>query len=303
MSKKKDDQEIVVEEGSPLQNAILQREKFSKAKKLPKQKRVQPPKSVERAYEQALRQMIAEAQKEFRNLVVPAIKGEYVNLDDPKTELTPLVKRSIVKFAERLSQKVFPKERIENLAATMARRLDVINAVQIAKAYDRLTPIDLQSVIPQSQVISEAFVIQNTALIAKVSEEITANVSRIVLDKTIQGARWESIVNAVEKGLDGKAGVFKSVRNRAKLIARDQTNKMNGQLTRARQENLGVKLYRWRAVNDNRTRPSHADRDGKIFSWSGNVTVKGKTFSETPDGLTPGEDINCRCVAEAVIEV
>jgi len=46
--------------------------------------------------------------------------------------------------------------------------------------------------------------------------------------------------------------------------------------------------YTWRTVGDDRVRPEHAARDGKIFDWS-----------NPPDGGHPGEAENCRCWAES----
>lgn len=45
--------------------------------------------------------------------------------------------------------------------------------------------------------------------------------------------------------------------------------------------------YIWRTEEDDRVRSSHAQREGQIFAWD-----------EPPEGGHPGEDYNCRCVAE-----
>ena len=45
--------------------------------------------------------------------------------------------------------------------------------------------------------------------------------------------------------------------------------------------------YTWRTVQDSKVRSSHADRDGKVFSWT-----------DPPEGGHPGEDFGCRCWAE-----
>ena len=47
--------------------------------------------------------------------------------------------------------------------------------------------------------------------------------------------------------------------------------------------------YIWRTQGDSDVRSSHADRDGKIFSWN-----------TSPAGGHPGEDYGCRCYAEPV---
>jgi len=45
--------------------------------------------------------------------------------------------------------------------------------------------------------------------------------------------------------------------------------------------------YIWRTVRDSKVRSAHADREGKLFSWT-----------NPPPGGHPAEDYNCRCWAE-----
>ena len=88
-------------------------------------------------------------------------------------------------------------------------------------------------------------------------------------------------------------GLGKSTKKRAKLIARDQTQKVNAAVTQGRQSNLGVTEYIWRTSSDERVRESHKSKNGKRFRWD----------SPPADTGHPGQDIQCRCVAEPVIEL
>jgi SPP1 gp7 family putative phage head morphogenesis protein len=81
--------------------------------------------------------------------------------------------------------------------------------------------------------------------------------------------------------------------SRAKLIARDQVAKLNGNLTQQRQRDIGVDSYTWRTVGDERVRETHEEVDGQVFSWD-------SPPSETDDNH-PGEDYQCRCWAEPVL--
>jgi len=81
--------------------------------------------------------------------------------------------------------------------------------------------------------------------------------------------------------------------NRARLIARDQTAKLNSTLNQQRQQNLGVTQYIWRTSGDGRVRETHKDNNGKVFNWD----------KPPKDTGHPGHDINCRCVAEPIIEL
>lgn len=55
------------------------------------------------------------------------------------------------------------------------------------------------------------------------------------------------------------------------------------------QEKTGT--YIWHTQGDSKVRSSHADRNGKEFSWN-----------DPPEGGHPGEAFNCRCTAEDVEE-
>lgn len=78
----------------------------------------------------------------------------------------------------------------------------------------------------------------------------------------------------------------------ARLIARDQTTKAIGGLSQIRQQQAGVKRYRWSTSRDERVRPSHVAMEGQVVQWD----------SPPLDIGHPGWDIQCRCVAVPVIE-
>ena len=64
-----------------------------------------------------------------------------------------------------------------------------------------------------------------------------------------------------------------------------------GNLTELRQTSIGVTDYVWSTSGDERVRPEHAARNGKVYKWS-----------EPPAGGHPGEDIQCRCRAIPVLD-
>ena len=101
---------------------------------------------------------------------------------------------------------------------------------------------------------------------------------------------------------------------RARVIARDQVGKLNGQLTQAQQTEAGIEMYLWDTAGDERVRgrpggkypdamPSHWIMQGKLCRWDDAGVYSedgGKTWiprtSDMPDGH-PGDDIQCRCTA------
>lgn len=79
-------------------------------------------------------------------------------------------------------------------------------------------------------------------------------------------------------------------RMRLRLIARDQVSKSVGGLQQIRQEQLGLRTYRWLSSRDERVRPEHVANEGRIFEWA-----------TPPSTGHPGQAILCRCRAQPVI--
>lgn len=95
-------------------------------------------------------------------------------------------------------------------------------------------------------------------------------------------------VEVVAGGLEERYGVSEA---RAELIARDQTLKANGRLTRARQESAGVTQYKWLTSRDARVRDTHKALHGTLQSWANPPPVGGGRHEH------PGGDYQCRCQA------
>lgn len=130
------------------------------------------------------------------------------------------------------------------------------------------------------------FVAENVALIRTVPQEYFGQVEKVVLAGVKSGRRASEIA----ADLDQRAEVATS---RVKVIARDQVNKFQAALNHARQTSLGVKRFAWMTMGDDRVRPEHAERNGKVYGWDdppGDADDPG-------DGARPGDGIQCRCYA------
>lgn len=129
----------------------------------------------------------------------------------------------------------------------------------------------------------ESFSFWSTRLIQDMPDQYRNRVQNIAMAGLQSGESTTSLARKIAK----EAGVQK---RRAELIARDQVSKLNGQLTQLRQQEAGVKKYRWRTSRDERVRSSHAAREGKVYSWN-----------RPPEGGHPGQPINC-LVSGTVVE-
>ena len=75
-------------------------------------------------------------------------------------------------------------------------------------------------------------------------------------------------------------------------ITRDQTAKASGNFNQIRQRQAGVKSYIWRTVQDEAVRDEHRALDGQTFDW-----IDPPAIGNPPAG------VQCRCTAEAIINV
>lgn len=141
----------------------------------------------------------------------------------------------------------------------------------------------------------EAAVQRNVALIRGLTGDVAKRLEAQLLAALTQGLNNAEIAKIITRE-------FGIGRRRAGLIARDQAASFNGSLNRIRQTAMGVTEYVWSSSLDERVRgnpsgrypnarPSHWDREGKTFKWSA-----------PPEDGHPGQPINCRCTARAVIE-
>ena len=135
---------------------------------------------------------------------------------------------------------------------------------------------------------------------------ITSNARKYV--EQINILTEQAIVNGMSPG-KLKDEIFKATESlsdkHCKLLARDQMGKLNGQITQAQMQEIGLDLYVWSTSYDDRVRDSHALMEGLLCRWDDASVCSydnGKTWEPRPAGavdLHPGQDIQCRCIGLA----
>lgn len=129
----------------------------------------------------------------------------------------------------------------------------------------------------------------NVELIQSIPEQYFDRIRADVTEAFATGQPWASVTARIQE-------IGDITENRAKLIARDQTSKMNAAFNGVRQRELGIEKYEWQTAGDERVRDSHDAVDGQVFRWDSPPSVDGET-------VHPGEAINCRCVAAPQFDV
>ncbi|WP_429646437.1 phage head morphogenesis protein [Alcaligenes aquatilis] len=114
------------------------------------------------------------------------------------------------------------------------------------------------------------------------------------------------VMRSIQSGGQGAKSIFDEIqslnqvtRNRAKLIAVDQTRKITSAMNEERMKAAGVKKFEWiHSGGGAEPRSLHVEYDGRIFNMDDPPVIDKRTGQR---GF-PGELINCRCRMRPVLD-
>lgn len=235
-------------------------------------------------YNRKLQQIVKLVKAEVDAEIVPLIK-QSVPEYTADASWPDLIAAALKRLVDRWTSP-FARQQAREIASTFVTDAST-------RAMRRTTAIDLYGGNDQLVDYLKAAADQNAAFITSIPSQYLEQVSNIVIGNMRQGMRPSYIEQALVKQ-------FGVTTRRAKLIAKDQFGKIQGEITRIRQVNSGIKYFKWLTAHDERVRHSHtavANRDvgfgPGVFRWDDLPVVDGvPTF--------PGQPINCRCVARPV---
>lgn len=249
----------------------------------PKRKKfapVRPDRSVERYYLGALLIIVRHIAK-----VTQEELGGVLKLDEPLYAVDAIstnVGLDIESALNKARNKIGSLDAVaEKLAANVVNKNLMSVNTRLATAVKRGVGVDVSHVLKGNGKIAAALkkaTKANVDLIKSIPDQYLEKVRKAVYENVSAGMRFEGI----EKLITHVGDVTES---RAKLIARDQTSKMNGAFNRIQQVSLGIDRYQWQTAGDERVRETHAENDGKIFYWDDPPEETGN----------PGDDVECRC--------
>ena len=247
---------------------------------------VKPSHKVELWYKTQLLAIVAQLRKIAREELLPELKRmePLYAAGDGITRDAKVPRRPLESTFQRMGQRIGGIEQTANRLAALAvqRSADTVDD-RLKAAIKSSVGVDISPVLTQSGPILDALraaTKDNIDLIKSIPEQYFEKLGDAVGKNMERGMRFEDLAKEIER-------IGDVTESRAKLIARDQTSKMNGAFNQARQTSLGIDKYQWQTSGDERVREDHAENDGKVFSWN-----------DPPDGTGhPGHDVNCRCVA------
>jgi SPP1 gp7 family putative phage head morphogenesis protein len=247
-------------------------------------------KPVSRAYFKDLNRLVRELFRDINRQIVSQIprwtrEEKAINASDAMDdELSFLIEQLKQQYSS--PQVLFE---YQDAARRAEARTQVQSDVQTRRQLRKLG-IDIFRESPQLDRLSQRFVRRNTALITSIPQQSLSAVEQVIESGVQQGTRARDLARQIT-GLS-KGTELSKTRNRAALIARDQTLTHSAQLSRARQRSNGITKFVWRTVGDGRVRDLHEDRDGVEYTWADGAGA---------EDTYPGDGVQCRCSSEPVL--
>lgn len=184
---------------------------------------------------------------------------------------------------------------LDEAARIAANQTSAVNKDAVSRQLRAVLGVDIFVAEPRLGETLTASVLENVGLIKSVPRRFFDDVEQTVLRQFRTGQRASDIAPEISE----RFGVS---RKRAAFIARDQVSKLNGDLTRMRQVELGIPGYIWRTSLDERVRGSeegslfgpktgargHAKLEGTRQSWDKPPIVDERTGRVAH----PGGDFN-----------
>ena len=266
-------------------------EKIRARKASQKKVKTKPPKwlypiSIEREYQRDLLSLTKHIKALLNTYLLPEIPSmvNEVNNKIPTSRTDDFLDRlnAIILFLRRAV--TTKTESTIRKGDERALQVSAFNKVQFQKLNEKVFGIDLFVNEPWLEDQLKLHASQNAQLIHSLPDQELDRVAGIIERGLAEGKTYTTLTQDLKKS-------FGITDRKARLIARDQTKKLNSSLTKLRQQEIGVEEYVWQTSGDERVRPTHAANDGKKFRWD-----------KPPKTGHPGDEVNCRCVAIAVLD-
>lgn len=105
------------------------------------------------------------------------------------------------------------------------------------------------------------------------------------------GLRFSTLIDRLERR-------HEITRTKAKFLARQETALYMSKFRKAQFGEMGITHYRWMVTHDDKLRDAHKDLHNRIFRYDDPPIVDPHTGRRA----NPGEDFNCRCVDQPIVE-
>ena len=268
------------------------------------------PQTLDDNYKRRLKPVTERIRKLYKELIEPELEKlsqfEYINLD--KISFDDSVEEKIGKKFHEFKVNYYgvgyplngdPKtlawrKLIENQAKQEGKSVSLVHKRRYNKNVNFVLGVDPLKNEPWLNGVLKDWTAQNVSLIKGMPDFAIDSLQETITNSVLRGDSMTFMKKLV-------GNVLNDSDRRLKLIARDQTNKLYGALTKFRSQANGWDFYQWSDSNDSRVRPDHQVLDnlsdrGMFFRFSDPplMVTKGKRAGTRGNA---GDDIQDRCIA------
>jgi len=220
----------------------------------------------------------------FRTAIAHATEGRKITHADRVDAGEGARARQLVDRARQQFQTAVHPNAIDTLAGKFGKRTSDVQLALFKRQARAALGIDISTLDKGLPTLIGHFAAENVSLIKSLGNKTFDDIEKLATRAVTSGTRHEEMAADMEER-------FGIAERHARLIARDQIGKLNGQVTRARHKEVGINKFTWRTAGDERVRPEHDDLDGQEFS-----------YDDPPSEGLPGEPVCCRCGEDPVFD-
>lgn len=208
---------------------------------------------------------------------------EIISFTDAQTGNFAAILLRLAKSAKRSLLKQFSNGRIEAISQKVLAKLDRKAKQEFYERVAGKTGINVQDLIAKEgmKATTNALMLETAQWIQTLRDDTFQKFTNNTLFAMSQGESLDTIVKQFDD-------IVVERKNHARFLARNQVQNYNSITTKIRAQNLGITKAIWETAEDDRVRPSHAQRHGKEFDLA-----KGLYSSIDGLHLIPGTDYNC----------
>jgi len=240
--------------------------------------------------------------------IISSWKGRgIIDEDDPEADLEDLEDDF-----DNEQNKIFniDEDKLKMMLMVFGLSLAVFNKTQFEKIFEKAVGIPYPIGGISEDAILKSWIFGNVKLIKNLTNDYRKNIENTLF----YGYKNNESASTLTEKISQIDETFEGYRS--ELIARDQTAKLNGDYTKARQQDAGINTYIWRTMEDERVRgdpsgkfpdPQEGDNhylmDGKYCSWDDDTVYADTLEDALADNWTqrtsemaegqPGSAINC----------
>lgn len=242
----------------------------------------------------------SQVSKEIKKLGGIWDKGSWkISLISLPIEIENTIRASVIQFEkamERIDKKLSDADPAKIADSIRMEKIFSSHLWKVEKEFNKsITNLIVSPSLSPYQIktISEEYSNNLKLFVKNFAEKEIKSLRAKIKEETFQGRRYEAVVLEIQKSY----GVS---HNKAKFLARQETNLLMTKFKKSRYIEAGVNKYKWGCVVgtvNHPVRPRHKVLEGRIFLWKEPPVTDNKGNRNNP-----GEDYNCRCFARPIVD-